>query len=267
MPFPDTERVIYNKNPIEKVICQLRFPPILIIDSEIPSKFQNEIREQYPNYKEGIEVQQEISGQFDINSKMNLINPMSKVTTSKNHVFTSEDGNWQINLTRTFISITTSKYNRWEEFKENFSNPLNSLINIYKPAFFSRIGLRYIDVFCRSKLGLESSDWSELINSPFLGLLDKDDIKQFVNSYNSTWELNLKDDVSKMRIFTGLIKNTLHDEQCFMLDSDTYTPGKTQLQDIVTKLDYIHTRSTRLVRYAITDKLHKGMEPEPIYER
>ena len=48
MPFPEATRVIYHKNPLTDVICQLRFPPILKIDSEIPSLFQDTIREQYP---------------------------------------------------------------------------------------------------------------------------------------------------------------------------------------------------------------------------
>ena len=36
-PFPDTPRVVYNKNPLFEVLCQLRFPHILRIETEIPA--------------------------------------------------------------------------------------------------------------------------------------------------------------------------------------------------------------------------------------
>ena len=52
MPFPEVERVIYARNPLDQVVCQLRFPPILKIDAEIPAGFQDRVREDYPNFSE-----------------------------------------------------------------------------------------------------------------------------------------------------------------------------------------------------------------------
>ena len=52
MPFPEVKRVIYKKNPLDRVICQLRFAPILKIDAEIPADFQEMIRADFPNYSE-----------------------------------------------------------------------------------------------------------------------------------------------------------------------------------------------------------------------
>ncbi|MCH7755956.1 TIGR04255 family protein, partial [candidate division KSB1 bacterium] len=52
MPFPEVKRVIYKKNPLDRVICQLRFSPILKIDAEIPAEFQDMIRADFPNYSE-----------------------------------------------------------------------------------------------------------------------------------------------------------------------------------------------------------------------
>ena len=43
MAFPDVARVLYRRNPIELAVCQFRFPPILRIDAEIPSQFQERI--------------------------------------------------------------------------------------------------------------------------------------------------------------------------------------------------------------------------------
>ena len=54
MPFPDSERVIYQRNPLLEVICQLRFPSILRIDSEAPAVFQERVRKEYPMYQEAL---------------------------------------------------------------------------------------------------------------------------------------------------------------------------------------------------------------------
>ena len=55
MPFPEVKRIIYKKNPLDKVICQLRFPTILKIEKEIPAEFQERIRKEFPNYSESTE--------------------------------------------------------------------------------------------------------------------------------------------------------------------------------------------------------------------
>ncbi len=36
MPIPDFDRVIYRKPALTRVVCQLRFPPILRISAEEP---------------------------------------------------------------------------------------------------------------------------------------------------------------------------------------------------------------------------------------
>ena len=152
MPFPKVKRVKYNKCPLENVICQLRFPPILQIDSQTPYMFQDKIRNQFPNYEEGVEVQQELNTNINWVTSEQIINPMAKISSNKNYIFFSEDDSWQINLTKNFLSVSTTKYVTWEDMIKKIKLPLNALLEIYKPAYFSRIGLRYVDVFCRSVL-------------------------------------------------------------------------------------------------------------------
>ena len=58
MPFPDYGRVIYQRNPLIEVICQVRFPPVLRIDVEPPAAFQEAIRDEFEVLSEdaGIEA-------------------------------------------------------------------------------------------------------------------------------------------------------------------------------------------------------------------
>ena len=51
MNLPEYERVIYERNPLIQVVCQLRFPTILKIAHQEPVEFQDEIRFQYPLFE------------------------------------------------------------------------------------------------------------------------------------------------------------------------------------------------------------------------
>ena len=50
MLFSDRSRSNYRNAPIHEVICQLRFPTILTINSVEPADFQEAIREAFPQY-------------------------------------------------------------------------------------------------------------------------------------------------------------------------------------------------------------------------
>lgn len=264
MPFPETERVIYRKNPLNKVICQLRYPPILRIDSEVPSNFQDTIREAFPLYNEKVELQQETAIGLKSQIPPELIKQLTKTSVNKNHEFSSEDGIWKINLTRTFVSISTSQYTRWEDFEKMFKPSIDALLDIYKPPFFTRAGIRYVDIFERSRLGLlPNCKWTELLKPYFSGLLSTEvgsNIKHFENVY----EISLNDSKSMVRIATSFVQNAQSKEQCYMVDSDLYLPSRVKPKELEDKLDFLHKRATRLIRWIITEKLHNTMEPEKI---
>jgi uncharacterized protein (TIGR04255 family) len=118
MIFPKTQRNIYSNNPLDEVICQLRFPPLLRIEKEIPFEFQEMIRSMFPEYIEGEEIQIPIPGQNIENVPSELLELARNTIKRRNYAFLSEDRKWRINLTREFISISTVNYSRWEEFCE-----------------------------------------------------------------------------------------------------------------------------------------------------
>jgi len=261
MPFPEKQRVIYKKNPLNKVICQFRFPPILRIDSEIPSSFQDSIRSDFPLYQEKIEVQNQVALGSKGNLPPEIISHLSKTVSTKNHEFSTVDGVWKINLTRTFLSLSTSSYYCWEDFKSRLIPLYELFIKLYTPPFVTRIGLRYIDIFDRSKLGLSNTSWSELLQPYFLGLLSSEVGNKIQNSENIN-EILLSDDISVLRMVNSFVQNAQSQEQCYMVDSDFYFPRRIPTNEIFPKLDYLHQRATRLIQWIITSKLHEAMEPE-----
>jgi uncharacterized protein (TIGR04255 family) len=260
MPFPEINRVIYQKNPLTDVICQFRFPPILRIDSEVPSNFQEKLRDTFPLYREKNEISQQLA---PANSPDAIQQFMAKLSIGKNHEFLSADEAWKINLTRTFVALSTTQYSRWEIFLDKMQSVIKPLLDIYAPPFFTRLGLRYVDVFNRSMLGLGDVAWSELIDPHFVGLLSTA-FEENIQSCESVYEVKLLDEISLVRIATSFVIELATKEKCYKVDSDFYTPKRILPPDAFKKLDFLHDRSTRLIRLIIKDRLHDAMEPREI---
>ena len=255
MLLPEVKRVIYKKNPLDRVICQLRFPPILRIDAETPVEFQDRVRKEFPYYSEKNELT------MGLPSRVREQIPRELLGT-KNHEFSSEDGQWKINLTRTFIALSTDRYEVWEDFKKKLEMPLTTLINVYSPSHFSRIGLRYRDVIQRSVLGLDDVSWTELLQPQILGVLVDSKIGGSVQNSESVYVISLSDGESAVRVSTQLTRDRNSDEICYVIDSDFFNAKKTSANDVIGRLDYFNKHASRLFQWCITERLHKSMEPQ-----
>ncbi|MFC1512101.1 TIGR04255 family protein [Candidatus Latescibacterota bacterium] len=266
MSFPKVKRVIYTNNPLDKVICQLVFPPILKIEKEIPSEFQERIRSNFPIYEEKTEFKFNVPNEFKKLIPQEVLPDFLPTTGNINHEFASEDGKWKINLTRNFIALTCFDYKRWEAFKSNLSSPIEALVDIYSPPFFSRIGLRYIDVIKRSSLGLDGIKWSELLQSYILGFLSSPDIEDDIRNLNCTYEMILSDKMSIAKIITKLVETKDQAEICFMIDSDFFITNKTEIQSSFEKLDFFNENASRLIQWSFKDQLRDVMKPKDIDE-
>ncbi len=178
--------------------------------------------------------------------------------------FVSEDGKWRLSLTRDYLALSTSSYRTWEDFTGHLNGPLSALVEIYKPAFFSRIGLRYQDVVRRSQLSLANTDWSELIKPPLAGLLSSPGIAPNVGEMLTQAVVRLPQFAAKVKMNFGIgVDATVNDEECFIVDSDFWTDERVQCNDVATILAYFNRQSGRLFRWCIEDRLHESMGPQP----
>jgi uncharacterized protein (TIGR04255 family) len=264
MPFPATDRVIYNKNPLDTVICQVRFPPILKIDNEMPADFQEKIRQIYPNFSDGTEVTLDVKIENQQRIQVEEFKKLINTKESKNYGFISEDNVWKINITRNFISLSTNKYEKWEDFRGKLEYALNTFIDVYKPAMFTRIGLRYIDVIVRSNLGLGETNWSELIQPHLLGIMASNELNKSIKLYQNAFEVVLEDKESTVRVITRTVQSVDSEETCYMIDSDFFSINKIKNSQLLDKLNYFNVRAGRLFRWCIKEKLHNAMEPQKI---
>lgn len=70
----EIKRVRYEKCPLIEVTYQLNFPTILSIEAEMPVRFQNAIRKDFPEYK----MQTEQEGEITVNIKGEELSPIYK---------------------------------------------------------------------------------------------------------------------------------------------------------------------------------------------
>lgn len=260
--FLETERVQYRKPQLLEVICQLRFPAILSISAREPAEFQDLIRGSYPQYTRNLEkLPPKMVGQP---GNMKLEQQPDVV----NYQFLSADGRWKVNMTNTFIALATPAYTVWEDFAQRLDEVLASFIKVYKPAYFERIGLRYINAFSRKTLELEDTTFAELIEPGYLGLMGDEDVNERAFArITQEAELSLPGGCKlKLHCGPGMVKrNNVEDKEVrFILDNDIFMSGKVEMKHSAGALNTVHTHADRAFRGAITDTLHLAMEPQPL---
>lgn len=257
------ERVRYGKCPLIEAVYQLNFPTILSIEAEMPARFQNEIRKAFPQYQ----IQTEQENEITVNVTGEDINPMFRHRpVRKLHQFISEDGMWKITLAKNQLAISTLKYEQWEDMMERFKQPLKAFTEIYDQTYFERVGLRYVDAINRSELGLEGTEWRELIKPHLLGCLAF--AQEEVTKVNlNTLRAEIVIDGIFVRISSGLgIINTNNKkpDNAFILDCDYYQTGKVDIDKVEEVAEQLHQKSTEFFRKSITQKLHEAMEPQEL---
>ena len=258
MPFPNHERKVFKTNTIESMIIQFRFSPILRIQTEIPAKFQDKIIKEFPNYQRQ-DVNEHI---VDINNNLQGNNISSNIIPNTKHIFSNPDNGTAIVLEKTFLSFESRSYTNWEECLSCFLIGLQALLAEYTPAAFSRIGLRYTNLYQKSKLNLENIEWSKLFCKEIIGWLGADEkIREATRKFSSTAEIQLDDDLSFARVSSKLVKKD--EEPCLVLDSDFYFNGILKdKEEALDKLVFLHTRSTNLLHFELSEQLKKALDLE-----
>lgn len=265
MLFPEAKRTIYKINVLEQVICQLRFPTILKIDTEVPSQFQEVIRHGFPIYKQTNEgadpgfpdgiaqfIPQELIESFAMRGNLRF-------------QFLSSDGDWTVSLTREFVALSTTNYTSWEEFRENMGLIIRALLDVYTPAFITRVGLRYQNVIDRKLLNLEDCSWNNLIEGYVLGPVADITVADAVAEHRNTLGVRLEGQNDFVRLEHGLMFDSGSDgtSHRYRLDNDLYSQEEAQADAgyLTRKLDYFNAANRGLFNWCITDRLRAAMEP------
>ena len=262
MKSSDGKPFVYEQSQLIEVICQLRFPTILQIDTKDPADFQDTVRAVFPRYSCQLEQAPAAPGE--------------EAKKVRNHSFVSADGGFKLSLTKDFIALSTVRYAGWEAFAKMLDEPLGQFIRLYKPAFFERVGLRYMNGVSREKLGLTEHRWNDLIQPQYLSILDSDEVEESgVTKCSVDIERRLDAQTNlKLHAGPGIIQRTVRTpngmqtvqekELRFIFDQDLYAAGNIRLPAVTDTLEALHTHADAVFSDAITDLLHDAMRPVEI---
>ncbi|MBV7332084.1 TIGR04255 family protein [Chloroflexi bacterium TSY] len=227
MPFDfptDYQEVQLRKSPLNEVICQVRFAPILRIGFETPSKFQDLIRERLPNY--------------EIEQKISILPPVADTQVSSNtlasHHFLNHDGTLRATLNIDSFALTTTKYEHWNKFHNSLlwlSETVQSLYDIQEAA---RIGLRYVNVV--------SQDMADHVHADHILDLVRPELSELIrtqplqNAIRAIQRVTVVDGSDKLTI--AILWSELEDSEsrAIILDFDMYIDSEitplSSLEDI-----------------------------------
>lgn len=260
--FSNAERCFLQNNQLGEVICQLRFPEILIIGTKPPAEFQEAIRSQFPIYT----VRKETPAPKVTGTPGNL--SLENTPAIINHQFATADGVWRINLTSTFISLACTKYTRWEDFAKHLDKPLAAFIKIYQPAHFHRVGLRYLNFISRKALQLQDVPFSQLIEPAYLGPLSEESLPEHtVSRCNVDAEFSIRGGCrAKIHAGIGIVKTNgqTDNEVRFIFDQDLFMAGNVPVSHSAGAMETLHSQAFSIFRGAITDTLYNALEPTSI---
>jgi len=249
--FPETPRIRYERNPLNQVVCQVRFPPVLRLQAQAPFELQEAIKDRFPIYSEADEGTE---------PPAILAQLIGKQRRSQVHRFFSEDQRWSASVEANFIALTCGDYKAWEEFEELFDLLLVNFDNIYQPSFLTRIGLRYQNTIQREWIGSDG-DWGEYINPTLVGPLRDRAIEKAILEAGAGLRIALGYESDALHFQHGIAELEGEDQRCYLLDFDYYTDKKTQIEDAKHVIERLHGYSGQAFQWAITPQLHEAMGP------
>jgi uncharacterized protein (TIGR04255 family) len=258
MTFPKSPRVVYGQDTLSQVVCALNFPPILSIGSETPAALQEALRTEYPLYEArpaGGQLQLagappglvEMLGQF----------PLGQGQTALQHRFTTEDESRSVVVGPRLLAVEDTDYEEWSSFYQNVASARIAVEEIYRPAFYARVGLRYQNVIRREMLK-DGAVWTDVIKPTFLGLLgtpEIDTVKELAGA--ALIELDLAG--SLVRVNHGLATDEQSSDVVYLIDADFYTEERCNGAEIDDILGYFNSEAGNLFRWAITTELHDAL--------
>lgn len=261
MLFTESPRVLYNKNPLIEVVCELRFPTILKISADAPVDFQERMRGKYPIY-EGPGVSNYPGDPENMAPGIEGVSFNVRIGQT-GHKFIDPNTESNVSLNHGALSYSCPKYTRWETFSEELFEAEKFLREIYSPAYYTRVGLRYKDLILRSEIGLEKAEWKDLFRPELLGLVATDEFSGHVSSFNSTVRVEMSEG-AVLVLKHGVAKIRDTSEIGYLIDSDFFKEGRVEADELASILSGFNRASGEFFRWAIGRELHSALDPEPI---
>jgi len=240
--FPSTREIRLQKAPLEEVVCQVKFAPILRISKETPSDFQEVVRQRFPS----LVIEQGVLVQFPgvAGSEKPSMDAAPRI-----YRFRTPDELSHVALAMDFFALSTKQYSHWDNFVHDLELGYAAVQKIYQLPYATRIGLRFINRFNQKNTGCTNMDQILDLFRPELTCLLRADAWQEPHEFLAQVVLN--DDQAKLAVRIGFSKE--NDEPFFVLDLDYFEEGRTPLDNLTDRLHHYHARIYDAFRWCLIE--------------
>lgn len=244
MPFSELNypRVRYGRTALQTVVCQLQFNPILRIGQETPVAVQDRLRQEFPLF-----AREERTG-FRVGPGVVEALPAQPAVSR----FQTEDRSWTVGLAVNNLSLETTAYRDFPDFERRLALAEEAFQAIYGTDHYTRVGLRYVNVFHESQF---PDGWLDKFNPHVLGPLADPTLGGSIAEYTQGIVFAESDWFITMR-------HGLTGDQ-YIIDIDHYAEGRTEREGVMYRLRDFNRRVYQAFKWAISDRLHEMMEPGP----
>lgn len=251
--FPSKPEIHLSNAPVDEVICQVRFPFIFRINKEEPSEFQEEIRSEFPK----VEIEQGFLFPFPDSGSREV---PGDTQIKKTYRFRTMDEKTAVSLSSDFYALLTTQYTHWNDFSDNLRKVDSAVQKIYKPAYGTRIGLRFINRITPKNTGLQTlSDILYLLNFELTAYFQNE---CWTDPLEMESRLLLSDGDARLNLRTRHGKDK-EGNPFFLLDFDYFEEGELSLTNLVERCDAYHDVIYRAFRWCIPDERLDVFEPLP----
>ncbi len=249
LPEPDPTRL--PGSPLELVVCEIRFEANLSVGTtETALSFHEAIGGTEGRYAKV----EPLSGQT-----LNVTVGAAPTVESKGLSgwrFLSDDGAWTVSLMPEHVSLETSKYTVWEEFRDCLQEILKATGQEVSPAFEQRIGLRYIDRI--KEFGLRSpQEWEDYITPELLGVVIHPQLGPAIRNAHQQILMDLGDGLS-CALRHGFVVETNDEAKVdYLLDYDLFREGgrRFDIDELTATADQLNHAALQLFQASVTSRL------------
>jgi uncharacterized protein (TIGR04255 family) len=188
---------VFARPPIELVVCQVQFEPILRIgDASSVAPFQEAVRDQYPS------VNQVAGIQLSFGEEGLTAQPLAQRVA---WAFVSQDENWQVVLAQSALTVQAKHPASYETVRERFLSLVRTFVDLYQPGGRTRLGLRYINKITFDDAATVAA-WRPLVRPEVLGLAASDELFNDDEVLHSFGQTRVAQDESQMIIKYGFLE-------------------------------------------------------------
>jgi uncharacterized protein (TIGR04255 family) len=214
LDLAEPDRLIFERNPLQTVVVQVRFPAIFSLEQPAGvAGFQERIRAAYPKAEGRAQHVSVVVGPGGAAVPGTQPGPWR---------FLTDDGAWVAAIAPDFVSLETTSYTRFEDFLGRAERIFQAARDEFGLTRRGRVGLRYVNQF-RHPDATTASDWRRFLHDNLLGAVGGELLREHVIQALQQIELQL--DSGRMTVRHGFIREG-DDRSFYLLDIDGFDEGE-----------------------------------------